>query len=96
MFLGWKTLYLFVMKFVFIGLTIYTCYLCILRKPSCLSYNKELDSFPHYYLYLAAAVMTMIIHKSFLPIQLLWSYSQWLEAFAILPQLMMIYKIKSV
>lgn len=37
-----------------------------------------MDQFPHYFLYAAAAVMTMIIHKSFLPLELLWSYSQWL------------------
>jgi ER lumen protein retaining receptor len=55
-----------------------------------------MDLFPHYFLYAAAAEMTMIIHKSFLPLELLWSYSQWLEAFAILPQLMMISKIKNV
>lgn len=67
-FLGWKALYLFVMKFVFTGLTVYTCYLFILRKPFTLSYNRDLDGFPHYFLYAAAAVMTMIIHKSFLPL----------------------------
>jgi len=84
------------MKFLFTGVTIYTCYLLFLRKPFCLSYNKQMDLFPHYFLYAAAAEMTMIIHKSFLPLELLWSYSQWLEAFAILPQLMMISKIKNV
>lgn len=67
-FLGWKALYLFLMKFVFIGITIYTCYLLLFRKPFCHSYMKENDSFPHYLLYIAAAVLTMIIHKSFLPI----------------------------
>lgn len=39
-FLGWKALYLFIMKFVFTGVTIYICYLFLLRKPFCLTYNK--------------------------------------------------------
>lgn len=95
-FLGWKALYLFIMKFVFTGLTVYTCYLFLLRKPFSLTYVREMDSFSHYFLYGAAVVLTMIIHKSFLPIELLWSYSQWLEAFAILPQLMMINKMGNV
>ena len=75
---GWKTLYLFLMKIVFIAVTVYTAYLIISAKPYCLSYDKESDRFPHYYLYIAAAVITMIIHKSFLPFDLLWSYSIWL------------------
>jgi ER lumen protein retaining receptor len=84
------------MKFVFTGVTVYTCYLFILKKPYTLSYNRDLDNFPHYFLYGAAAAMTMVIHKSFLPLELLWSYSQWLEAFAILPQLMMINQMKNI
>lgn len=84
------------MKFLFTGLTVFTCYHFLLRKPYCVSYVKEVDSFPHYFLYIGAAVLTMLIHKSFLPFELLWSYSQWLEAFAILPQLMLINKLKCV
>ena len=95
-FLGWGALYLFIIKFLYTGLTVYICYLFLLKKPIMYSYNKDLDDFPHYFLYGAAAIMTMIIHKSFLPLELLWSYSQWLEAFTILPQLKMIYKTKSV
>ena len=84
------------MKMIFILLTLYTAYLMRVRKPFCLTYDQTNDQFPHYVLYVAAAVLTMIIHKSFLPFELAWSYSIWLEAFAILPQLFMINKLKDI
>jgi ER lumen protein retaining receptor len=39
LFFGWKTLYVFVMKIVFISLTAYTIYLMKYKKP----YNLSLD-----------------------------------------------------
>jgi ER lumen protein retaining receptor len=66
------------------------------KKPFKLSYDKDSDSFQHYFIYLAALLMSVIIHKSFNPIDFLWSFSIWLEAFAILPQLNMIIKLKDV
>ena len=91
-FMGWKTFYFFIMKIVLIFGTMYTAYLIRMKKPFMLTYNASEDSFPHYYLYAAAAIFTMIIHKSFLPFELIWSYSIWLEALAILPQLSVIMK----
>ncbi len=40
--------------------------------------------------------MAVIIHKSFNPVDFLWSFSIWLEAVAILPQLAMIARIREV
>lgn len=40
--------------------------------------------------------MSVIIHKSFNPIDFMWSFSIWLEAVAILPQLSMITRLKDV
>lgn len=65
---GWKTLYLFIMKILFISITAYTIYLMRFKKPYSLSYDKPADSFPHFYLYIAAGVLTLIIHRSFIPI----------------------------
>ncbi len=84
------------MKILFIGITAYTIYLMKIKKPFSLSYDKDSDSFPHYYVYLAALLMAVIIHKSLNPLDFLWSFSIWLEAFAILPQLFMINKLKDI
>ena len=92
LFTGWKTLYLFLMKIMFIGLTAYTIYLIRIKKPYNLSYNAESDSLPHYYVYGASLLMAILIHKSLNPLDFVWSFSIWLEAFAILPQLTVINK----
>ena len=84
------------MKILFITITGYTMYLMRYRKPFCLSYDKDSDSFPHYYTYLGALFMAVLIHKSLNPMDFIWSFSIWLEALAILPQLFMINKLKDV
>ena len=76
--LGWKSLYIFIMKILFISITAYTMYLMRYKKPFCLSYDRDSDSFPHYYVYLAALLMAVIIHKSFNPLDFTWSFSIWL------------------
>jgi ER lumen protein retaining receptor len=92
----WQQRHIAVMKVLFICFTGYTIYLMIYRKPFCLSYDRESDSLWHYYIYLAALLLAILIHKSFNPIDFLWSFSVWLEALAILPQLYMIYKLKDI
>ena len=94
--MGWKTLYLFLMKIFFIAFTAYTIHLMRFKKPYCLSYDRDSDSFPHYYLYLGSLFLAVIIHKSLNPIDFVWSFSIWLEALSILPQLSMINKLKDI
>ena len=84
------------MKILFIAITAYTMYLMRYKKPFSLSYDKDSDSFPHYYIYLGALLMAVIIRKSFNPLDFSWSFSIWLESLAILPQLFMINKLKDV
>lgn len=77
-FLGWRSFYIFVMKILFITITAYTMYLMKIRKPFCLSYDRDSDSLPHYYIYGAAMFMAVIIHKSLNPLDFTWSFSIWL------------------
>ena len=94
--MGWKTLYLFVMKVLFISLTAYTIYLMKYRTPFKLSYDSYSDSLTHYYIYIGAFFMAVLIHKSLNPADFIWSFSIWLEAFGIMPQLFMIQKLKEI
>ena len=93
---GWKTLYVFVMKIVFISFTGYTIYLMKFKKPYSLSLDRDADALPHYYLYAAALLAAILVHKSLNPLDFLWSFSIWLEALAILPQLYMINKLRDI
>ena len=84
------------MKIIFISLTAYTIYLMKYKKPYNLSLDREADSFPHYFLYGAALLAAIIIHKSLNPVEFLWSFSVWLESLAILPQLFMINRLRDI
>lgn len=75
------------MKIFFITSSIYAVYL--LKKYSS-EIKENADIFPVQYLLLGAAVCALLFHYSFSPIELLWSYSLWLESVAILPQLFLL------
>lgn len=74
----WKSLYLFLMKLIFISMTAYTMYLMKIKKPYNLSYDKESDTLPHYYIYAGSLIMAVLVHKSLNPIDFAWSFSIWL------------------
>lgn len=71
-------MYLFMMKVIFLAMTAYTMYLMRVKKPFALSYDKEADGLPHYYIYLAALLMAILVHKSLNPMDFIWSFSIWL------------------
>ena len=68
--------------------------------PYKLGYDKELDSLNHYiFIYPAVAVMTLLVHTTnryngFWDIS--WTFSVWLEAVALVPQLYIVYKKREV
>ena len=85
------------MKLAFIGATLYILYLMRYKQPQCLTYQREQDEFPHFlYLLPAAGILTLLIHTKFQLFELSWSFSIWLEALAILPQLKMLTKMQEV
>jgi ER lumen protein retaining receptor len=66
------------------------------KKPYCLTLDLESDTLPHYFLYGAALLAAIIVHKSLNPVDFLWSFSVWAESLAILPQLYMINKLRDI
>ncbi|CAD8140451.1 unnamed protein product [Paramecium octaurelia] len=85
------------MKLLYISSTVFIIYLMKFKKPYCLSYDSASDDFPHYkFIYTGAAVLALLVHTDLAPFELGWSYSIWLEALAIIPQLHMLQKIKDV
>ncbi len=81
------SVYNILMKIFFIASSIYAVYL--LKKYSS-EIKENADIFPVQYLLLGTAVCALLFHSSFSPIELLWSYSLWLESVAILPQLFLL------
>ena len=67
------------------------------KSPICLTYDRINDDLPHImYICPIAAVLTLIIHTKFTVFEISWTFSIWLEALAILPQLKMLTKMSLV
>jgi len=100
LFLYWVSLYNTIFKIMFIGATGYIIYLIKAKKPYCLGYDPKSDSFNHYaIIYPAALVLTVLFHINkarYHWFDYCWSFSIWLEALAIIPQLFIVYKKREV
>lgn len=90
-------------KVLYIGLTVYCIYLIRFERPICVSYETVMDKFPHRYTIIPAAVVIGLL----LPDYSLWAFFHpWfhkvynitvvMEAFAILPQLALLRKIREI
>ena len=85
LFMYYVSLYNTLMKIFFITSTAFIIYLMRFRRPFNATYDKVADDFPHYYLPLAAAVLTCIVQSGWTPWEMVWSFSLWLEAMAFIP-----------
>lgn len=93
LFLYYISLYNTLMKIVFIGVTLFILYLMRIKVPLKNTYNREVeDDFPHVYLIPFALVMTLLIHSSWGWWEFTWSFSLWLEAVAVFPQITILTK----
>ena len=94
-------LYNTVFKLLFILSTAYVIYLIRFQRPYCIGYDAQVDSFNHYLIiYPIVIVLTIFFHVSIIKTKYFydyfWSFSVWLEAFAIIPQLYIVYKKREV
>ena len=85
----YSTFYLFFMKIFFILLTSYTLYLIRCKKQFSETYEKKDDRHPIWTIYLTGIILTFFIHSGTSFTELLWSYSIWIEAMTIIPQMNM-------
>lgn len=90
--------YLFLMKIVFISTTCLILFLMHLHPTISTSYDRtNEDDMPHFqYLLPLCAILTLLIKTGWTKEELLWSYSQWLEAMAIVPQIFILHKMQGV
>lgn len=81
----WVSLYNFVMKIFFIGSSVYILYLMKVRyRPT---NDPSIDTFRVEYLLGPAFVLGVLFNYSYSISEIFWSFSIFLEAVAILPQL---------
>lgn len=90
LFLYFVSFYNTLMKVAFIILSYVTCYLMYIKFKT--TYNKDDDNFQVLYLLIPSVLLSLVFNHHFNAIEVLWSFSIYLEAVAILPQLFMISK----
>ncbi|KAL7053566.1 hypothetical protein AAHC03_026404 [Spirometra sp. Aus1] len=82
------SLYNTLMKVAFIALSYFTVYSMYIKFKS--TFNREQDTLRMIYLVIPAALLALLINHRFNVLEVLWTFSIYLEAVAILPQLYMI------
>eukprot|EP00268_Persea_americana_P052369 TRINITY_DN5859_c0_g1_i1.p1 TRINITY_DN5859_c0_g1~~TRINITY_DN5859_c0_g1_i1.p1 ORF type:complete len:216 (+),score=19.36 TRINITY_DN5859_c0_g1_i1:162-809(+) len=84
------SLYNTVMKLVFIGSSILIVWWMRAHPLVRRSYDKELDTFRHYFLVAGCFALALLFNESFTFVEVFWTFSIYLEAVAILPQLVLL------
>ena len=96
LFFNFVSLYNSVMKIVFL-LTSYTIvYYMRFHRTIRLTYDREQDTFRSYVLVILAAVLALLVHMALTPFEILWTFSIYLEAIAILPQLFLLRRTQNI
>lgn len=79
-----------VMKIVFIGASLATVYLIFVKFRA--TYDRNHDSFRIEFLLIPAVALSLLINHEFTVLEVLWTFSIYLESVAILPQLFLVSK----
>ncbi|KAI1291832.1 ER lumen protein-retaining receptor [Halotydeus destructor] len=90
LFTNFISLYNSVMKIVFIGASGATLYLIYAKFKA--TYDRNHDTFRIEFLLLPVALLSLIVNHEFTIFEVLWTFSIYLEAVAILPQLFLVSK----
>ncbi|XP_042897009.1 ER lumen protein-retaining receptor [Parasteatoda tepidariorum] len=79
-----------VMKIVFIGTSMATLYLMYFKFKA--TYDRNHDTFRIEFLVIPVVILALVVNHDFTPLEVLWTFSIYLESVAILPQLFMVSK----
>ncbi|KAK3004962.1 hypothetical protein RJ639_018404 [Escallonia herrerae] len=96
LFTKYYSFYNTLMKLVFLGTSIAIVWYMRYHKPVKLTYNKDQDTFRHYFLILSCLALALLVHRAFFVIEVLWTFSVYLEAVAILPQLVLVQRFRNI
>ncbi|GBN82876.1 ER lumen protein-retaining receptor 2, partial [Araneus ventricosus] len=84
------SLYNSVMKVFFIGASWATLYLMYAKFKA--TYDRNHDTFRIEFLVIPVIILSLVVNHDFTPLEILWTFSIYLESVAILPQLFMVSK----
>jgi len=95
-FVTYVSFYNTVMKLIFLGTSFSIVWYMRYHKTVRLSYDKNNDTFRHYFLILPCFVLALLINNKFTFREVMWTFSLWLEAVAIIPQLVLLQRTRNV
>ncbi|KAL4562215.1 hypothetical protein LXL04_034413 [Taraxacum kok-saghyz] len=75
---------------VFIGSSLAIVYCMRWHHVVKRSYDRDLDTFKYQFLVLASFLLALVLHEKFTFLEIFWAFSIYLEAVAILPQLVLL------
>lgn len=91
LFWNFSSLYNWILKVLFIGCSAGVVVVMMKGRPHASTYNPEADAFPWLYLIAPCAVLGVLINQDHSSLfEMVWAFSIYLEAVAILPQLAML------
>ncbi|XP_042505203.1 ER lumen protein-retaining receptor-like isoform X2 [Macadamia integrifolia] len=96
LFTKYFSLYNTIMKLVFIGISISIVWYMRYHKVVKQTYSKDQDTFRHYFLLLPCFLLAVVVHRAFTVTEVLWTFSLYLEAVAILPQLVLLQSSRNI
>ncbi|XP_022142339.1 ER lumen protein-retaining receptor A [Momordica charantia] len=90
LFTGFISIYNTVMKLIFIASSLAIVWCMRVHPIVRRSYDKDLDTFRHYFLVAASFILALLLYEKFAFKEIFWAFSIYLEAIAILPQLVLL------
>ncbi|PKA52310.1 ER lumen protein retaining receptor [Apostasia shenzhenica] len=85
-----------IMKMIFLGSSVSIVWYMRYHKVVRQTYNKDEDTFRHHFLVLPCFILALLVHRHFTFIEILWTFSLYLEAVAILPQLVLLQRSSNI
>ncbi|PUZ46759.1 hypothetical protein GQ55_7G108500 [Panicum hallii var. hallii] len=95
-FTDFTSLYNTVMKLIFLGSSFSIVWYMRHHKLVQRSYDKDHDTFRHQFLVLPCLILALLIHEQFTFKEVMWTFSIYLEAVAILPQLVLLQRTRNI
>ncbi|THG19046.1 hypothetical protein TEA_006596 [Camellia sinensis var. sinensis] len=95
-FTDYISLYNTVMKLIFLGSSFSIVWYIRHHKIVRRSYDKDQDTFRHYFLVLPCLFLALVINEKFNLKEVMWTFSLYLEAVAILPQLVLLQRTRNI
>ncbi|KAJ6372079.1 hypothetical protein OIU77_002410 [Salix suchowensis] len=95
-FTSYVSFYNTVMKLIFLGSSFSIVWYMRHHKLVRRSYDKDHDTFRHFFIVLPCLILALLIHEKFTFIEVMWAFSLYLEAVAILPQLVLLQRTRNI